>query len=520
MAMAGWDSQKMLDGLSGVMNLAAAAGEELGVVSDIVTDAMTAFGMEASRANEFADVLAATSSKANTNVSMLGESFKYVAPVAGALGYSAQDTAIALGLMANAGIKGSQSGTALRATISRLVKPTKESGTSMNQLGISILDSEGKMKSLAEIIGDLRSSMRDLDPDQQAFHAAQIAGQEAMSGLLAIINTSEEDYNKLSNAINNADGTAQKMADTMQDNLAGKLTLLKSALEGVAIQIYDALQPALEILVAIIQKAVDAFANLSPGMQAAIVIIAGLAAAIGPLLILLGALSAAIGAISLPVVAVIAGIAALGAAIVGIYKLWKENGEKSKKLIAEFTAAIQRTLDNLKNWLSNTWNSIKQTASNVWNGIKSAILNPIESAKQTILDIITTIKNAFANMKIQIPKPKLPHISVTTKYKSVGDIKIPYPDFDLNWYKSGGIFDRPSVIGVGEAGTEAVIPLEKMPGLIADALRDAMGGSDQLAMAGGITVQNMYVRNDQDIKLVARELYNLQQTNARGRGLK
>ena len=120
---------------------------------------------------------------------------------------------------------------------------------------------------------------------------------------------------------------------------------------------------------------------------------------------------------------------------------------------------------------------------------------------------------------IEIPKPKLPHVKVNWRSVGVGDAKVKIPDFDLNWYAKGGIFARPSVIGVGEAGTEAVIPLDKMPGLIADALRDAMGGG-QVAMAGGITVQNMYVRNDQDIKLVARELYNLQQTNARGRGLR
>ncbi|HBK85341.1 MAG TPA: replication protein, partial [Firmicutes bacterium] len=166
-----------------------------------------------------------------------------------------------------------------------------------------------------------------------------------------------------------------------------------------------------------------------------------------------------------------------------------------------------------------TWESIKSTASNTWNNIKSAILNPIESAKQTIMGIITTIKNAFANMKITIPTPKLPHVSVSTKYKSMAGISIPYPDFDINWYKTGGIFDRPSVIGVGEAGKEAVIPLDKLPGMISSALKEAMGGN-QIAMAGGVTVQNMYVRNDQDIKLVARELYNLQQTNARGRGLR
>ena len=569
MAMAGWDTQQMLAGLPGVLNLAAASGESLGTVSDIVTDAMTAFGMEAARAAEFADILAAASSNANTNVGMLGESFKYVAPVAGALGYEAKDVAIGLGLMANAGIKASQAGTAMRSMLTRLVKPTKESGMAMDQLGISLTDSEGRMKSFAQIMDDMRGAFQKLDPDQQAFYAAQIAGQEAMSGLLAIVNASEADYAKLSDAINNSAGAAQRMADEMQDNLKGRLTELKSAIEGVALQLYDHLQPALEKIVEVVQKLVAWFANLSPGVQQTIIIIAGLAAAIGPLLVVLGAmasglsaiigilpvLGAALTALTGPVGLVILAITALGAAIAWIYNQWKENGEKSKALLKEFSDNVKRIFEDVKTWLVNTWNnikdffkkwgdellliatgpagwavllgrkiaenwdSIKAKTSDVWENIKTAITRPIESAKQTVLGIIDTIRNAFANMRIEIPRPKLPKISVDWRSVGVGNAKVSIPDFNINWYKTGGIFARPSIIGVGEAGTEVVAPLDRLPGLIADALRDAMGG-EQVAMAGGITVQNMYVRNDQDIKLVARELYNLQQQNARGRGLK
>lgn len=285
------------------------------------------------------------------------------------------------------------------------------------------------------------------------------------------------------------------------------------------------LEPILTPIIEKVTELVNKFNEADPSMQKVILVVAGLAAAIGPLLVVIGSLASALpvlgtlfAAVTGPIGLVVLAIAALGAAIVWIYNQWKENGEKSKKLLQEFGDSVKRIFEDVKTWLGNTWNNLKQTAANVWNGIKSAILNPIESAKLTIMGIIDTIRNAFSNMKITIPKPKLPHISVTTKYKSVGEIKIPYPDFDINWYKSGGIFKQPTIAGIGDV-PEAVIPLDKLPGMIADTLREAMSGN-QVAMAGGITIQNMYVRNDQDIKLIARELYNLQQQNARGRGLK
>lgn len=239
MAMAGWDTGKMLSGLPGVMNLAAASGENLGTVSDIVTDAMTAFGLSADKAGHFADVLAQASSKSNTNVGMMGETFKYVAPVAGALGYSVEDAAVAIGLMANSGIKSSQAGTALRQTLTRLAKPTDEVEAAMEDLGISLTNSKGEMKSLGEVILDMRKGFKNLTKDQQAQYAASIAGQEGMSGLLAIVNASDEDFNVLTEAIQNSDGAAQSMADTMQDNLKGAVTIAKSALEGLGITVYE-----------------------------------------------------------------------------------------------------------------------------------------------------------------------------------------------------------------------------------------------------------------------------------------
>ena len=232
MAMAGWKPQQMIDGISGIMSLAAASGEDLGTTSDIVTDALTAFGLQAGDAGHFADVLAQASANANTNVSMLGESFKYVAPVAGAMNYSVEDTSLALGLMANASIKGSMAGTALKTSLANMAAPTDSMAAAMDKYGISLTDSEGNMKSLRGVIDNLRGSLGGLSETEQTAAASTIFGKEAMAGMLAIINASEEDYNKLSTAIGNSKDAAEGMADTMLDNLKGSFTLMQSAIEG------------------------------------------------------------------------------------------------------------------------------------------------------------------------------------------------------------------------------------------------------------------------------------------------
>lgn len=241
MAMAGWKADQMVSGLPGIMNLAAASGEDLAEVSDIVTDALTAFGLKASDSAHFADVLAKASSSSNTNVSLMGNTFQYVAPVAGALGYSIEDTAVAIGLMANAGIKGEKAGTALRGALTNLAKPSDQVAGYMEALGVSLTDTQGNVKPLSTLMVDLRQKFAGLTDAQKAEYAAGIAGKEAMSGLLAIVNASDADFNNLTQAIADSDGTAQKMADTMNNNLSGQLTLLKSAVEGAGITFYEAI---------------------------------------------------------------------------------------------------------------------------------------------------------------------------------------------------------------------------------------------------------------------------------------
>lgn len=399
MAMAGWKTESMLEGIDGIMSLAAASGEDLATTSDIVTDALTAFGLQASDSSHFADILAAASNNANTNVSMLGESFKYVAPVAGALGYSAEDTSIALGLMANSGIKASQAGTALRTAMSNLVKPTSEMAMVMDQYGISITDAEGNMKPFMTTMADLREKMGGLDEATQASAASALFGKEAMSGMLAIINASDEDFDKLANSIYNADGTAAQMAETMQDNLAGQLTILKSALEGLAISFGEILIPYLTKAVQWFTGLVDKFNSLGEGTKKVVIIIGTLAAAIGPVLLIMGKLSGAIGSIisliggagglSAIITAITGPLGIVIAAVAALTTAWVTNFGGIRDATAEIFGAIKSVFLTVWGSISNLWNenflNIQNIAQTVWSNIElifSTAFNLISNAFQ------------------------------------------------------------------------------------------------------------------------------------------
>jgi len=420
MAMAGWSTQQMLDGLPGVLNLAAASGEELGTVSDIVTDALTAFGMQAADAARFADILAAASSNANTNVGMMGETFKYVAPVFGALGYSAEDAALAIGLMANAGIKASQAGTALRGAVTRMVKPTGEAAKLMEQLGIRLTDAQGNMLPFRDVMDQLRVSFSKLTAEQQAQYASIIFGQEAMSGMLAIINASEEDYQKLATAIDNSTGAAERMAKQMQDNLKGRLTELKSAIEGVALQLYEHMKPALESIVAVAKQVVDWFAKLPPGVQQVIVVIAALAAAIGPLLLVLGMFAASLGSIMSfigtfgpaiagiagPVGIAIAAITALASAAFLIVKNWGHISEFFAGLWDSVVSVTSAAWNSITSALSDAWEAIRNGVTSTFDRIVAFLLGVWDGVTKTWNDLVNVAKKTFTNL-VEAIKPIL-----------------------------------------------------------------------------------------------------------------
>lgn len=392
MAMAGWDTEAMLNGINGVMQLAAASGEDLASTSDIVTDAMTAFGLSADQSTRFADVLAQTANRSNTSVALMGETFKYVAPVAGALGYSIEDASVAIGLMANSGIKGSQAGTSLKNVLTNLAKPTDQVQSYMDKLKISLIDSAGNVKPLNQLLNEMRDGFNGLTEAEKAEYAAGIAGKEGMSGLLAIVNASQSDFDKLTEAINNSSGAAQNVSDVMMNNLGGQLTILKSTLESIAISFGNILLPAIKSVTGALQNFLSWLNGLTDHQKQVIVTIATVVAAVGPVLLIIGklitGLTSVISVINLlkpafmalnaimtanPIGIIIVAIAGLIAALVALYNkneafrsfvdtAWAQIKEVISNAVSAivtfFTATIPGAIDAAISWFQNLANSV------------------------------------------------------------------------------------------------------------------------------------------------------------------
>lgn len=409
MAMAGWKTEDMLAGLPGIMNLAAASGESLATTSDIVTDVLTAMGKSAGDAGKFANVLASASSNSNTNVSMMGETFKYVAPLAGALGFNIEDLSQAIGLMANSGIKASQAGTSLRSILTRLASPTDEVETAMAKYGITIADSDGKMRSLSEIMQNLRESLGGLSEQEQTAAASAIGGQEAMSGLLAIVNASQEDYDKLAGAIANSTDAAENMANTMQDNLQGKLVILKSALEGVGISIYEKFEEPLKNAVDKVTEAVSNFdvdaaiekiQRVLEILKAIAPVVVGIVSALATLYAYFkvlkviakvkGVIAAVekaggvVAALGGPVGLVIAAIVAVVAALATLYATNEKFRNFVNNMVSQLVSAVKAAIDGIVTFFTQT--------------LPDAINNGVEFFKSIPDRIAEFLSNAIASI--------------------------------------------------------------------------------------------------------------------------
>ncbi len=454
MAKAGWSSQQIIDGMGGVLSAAAASGEELATVSTIVADAITGFGMEAKDSARIADLLTQAANSGTIGISDLGESFKYIAPVANAMGLSVEDVTTAISAMSMAGIKGSQAGTGLRTMLTRMVKPTDDVAVAMNELGISVVNQDGSMKSLDDIVSNLRTSFDGLTESEKAKYAATLAGQEGMASMLSLLNLTEEEYNAIAESMDTASGVAEETAAIMQDNLQSKTEQLLGSLESLAIKLADFVIPYLQQFVVWLTSLVEKFTALDPETQKTILKFAGLAAVVGPVLVVFGKLVGAAGTIfttfgkipgaitklstgftglvngakrvadgfklakagftalgssASPLGAALAGItgpmiaivAAVALVIAAFTSLWKNNEEFRNKIIAiwdqvkaTFEKLCTGIVDRL-NQLGFDFSSIGEVLKAIWQGFCDFLAPIFEGVFQNIANIFDTFVNVF-----------------------------------------------------------------------------------------------------------------------------
>lgn len=389
MAKAGWNSRQIIDGMGGVLDAAAASGEGLGTVSTILADAITGFGLEASDSSKVADLLTQAANAGTIGISDLGESFKYIAPIAASMGFSIEDVTTAISAMSMSGIKGSSAGTALRGMLVNLNKPTDDMADSMDLLGVQIADSEGNFYSLDNILGQLRTGMSGLTDEEKAYHASVLAGKSGMSGLLSILNLTEEQYNAIAVSMDDAGGVAKKTAEIMQDNLASKTEQLGGALESLAIKLSDLVIPKLTEMVTKVTGLIDKFSELDTETQTTILKVAGFALVLGPVLTVVGKLTTGIGglisvgskipgmfaAISAPVAVIVIAIGVLVAAFIN---LWQTN-------------------EGFRNSMIEIWDGLKLKFQEFTQGIVDKI-NELGFNFTDIVDMLKFSWEQFCNM--------------------------------------------------------------------------------------------------------------------------
>ena len=415
MGMAGWKTQDMLNGLPGILSLASAGGTDLALTSDIVTDGLTAMGLTAKDTDKFVDIMASTVSNANTSIELMGETLAYVGPVAGSLGIEMDDLSVAIGLMGNAGLKGSQAGTSLRAGLTNLVKPTKEMKNAMEKYGVELVKNADGSVDLMGTMQNLRNVLGELDQTTQAQALATIFGKEAMSGWASIVNASESDFNKLTEAIANSEGSAKSMADTMMGGAKGALTEMKSALEGVAITIGERLTPFIEKLADGVSKLCTWFQSLSPATQTFLMVVAGLIALLGPLLLLIGStvslfanLSIVAGALGVSVGALVgafASVVGIVAGVVGAIAGFIAIVVNAYKTNETFRKNVDTVFNNIKSIISNVMSAIGSIISTtmslisvIWNNGLKQILNLVLNILSSILSLFTSKLNSISNI--------------------------------------------------------------------------------------------------------------------------
>lgn len=474
LALAGYDSEKAIDTLPVVLNLAAAGGMELAAASDMVTDAMSALGLETSQAAQFTDEMAVTAQKSNTSVSQLGDAILTVGGTAKMLKGGTVELNAELGILADNGIKGAEGGTALRNMILSLTAPTDQAREALHKLGVEVFDAEGNMRSLDDIFQDLNGTLADMNDSQRSEVLSTIFNKVDLKSANALLANSGERFKELSGYISESDGAAADMAATMNDNLNGKLTQLSSAMEGAGIVIGNALIPVIGSLTEFINGLVSGFNSLDPTMQTAIVVVGGVVAAIGPLLMVIGMIVTAVSTIAPviggagaafmafatgPVGIIIAAITAVIGVVVALYN----NSEEFRNFVDGLPdffegvlMTIQGAFDSAQATISGVFSSIQGAASGAVSFIQSLFSDPFGTLRSAVTNIISWVASNFKLPEIKFPHIKLPHFNIS------GELSLnppSVPSLSIDWYAKGGIFNGASIIGVGEAGPEAVVPL-------------------------------------------------------------
>lgn len=603
MALAGWKHHDMMVAVDAVMNLATISGLDFGNTTSYIINALSPFGKTAEEATSVVDLFAKTATSANFNVNDLAKSFEYVAPIAGAMGYSIEDVNVALALLANNGLKGSKAGTALRRMLTDLNSAAEEGVISIEGIDVAIVNADGSMRSLNDVMVDMAKAFDGLTQSQKAQYAEALTGKTGMAGFLAIMQSGEEGIKAMTESVYDYNGASQTMADTIRGDAMGSIEELESAFEAVQIRLGEALNVAVKPFIDGLSGLFTWFTTLPDPIINTVLAVGGMIVAFSTILAIVAggmaiwtAFTAVMGTALIPIVGVIAGIVALGGAIVvlwntsesfreavmniwgairdfiglvceGIKAFWAEWGEAIKTIalsvwnivqahiefVINTIAEIIRIVTNIiKGDWSAVWDSIVKIVHNLlqlavntvtnllnlmfqtvgrivgsianyfvdkFNAIKYAICNPIESAKNFFQKQIEKMKS-FLNFQWEFPKLKMPHFSISGSANPLKWIEEGVPRISVEWYAKGGIFSNANVIGVGERGAEAVVPLNNRTKVrpFAQAITAEMGNTG--GAGGGLTinVSELVVREEADVRKVAQELYRLQQYKNRGRG--
>lgn len=563
MALAGWSSEDSLSSLNNMLKFVTASGLDAGHASDIVTDNLTAFGLEMSETDRLMNVMLKTQSATNTNTEQLAGAYSNAAATAGALGYSIEDTSIALGILANSGLKGEQAGTKLRSVMTSLTTASESQKKILKELGVEMYNADGSAKPLMDTIGSLREKFSTLTEEEKINYANKLVGKNNVNAFMIMMNASNEEVNNATEAIKGHDDALTQMSDVMGETTEFKLKELKKSFGEMTEQIGAQIVPILLEVTEMFKGWIQAFSELDEGTKEFIVKAALIAATVGPIIMVIGSVISGIGKIISvggllvkgigSIIGVLGGpltlaIGAIVATGVVLYKNWDTIKEKAGQL----ANTVSEKWNNIKNWtsekwgavknftstswnsvktsvsesissawstvsekassisssVSSAWGSVKRVTGNVWGSVKTGIIDSVSGAWNGITGWLDKLKNAF-NFSWSLPKPRLPKISVT---KAKGILGVPYPKFSVSWNRMGGIFKQPTVLptlqglqGFAEPSTggEAIMPLNKLPQLMADAMEKVKGGSSQ-------TIINYIML---DGKVIGREVTNTVDNN-------